>query len=320
MILMPTKEELEKLSYEELVAERRLIVRYINEYERDFDMKNLVWGCKPGPDVHYQVYLDYLGVLCPIISRKYNEEYVRGSKNVYDYYEEMRKINKQETKIVSYNISNCTQEKIERLFELKSDIYVVPEITWESEIKLKKGFEMVWSGNSTGGKNPKGLGLIWKKGDAYVPAWYNEKLSFAIPLCYKDFLIIGIWPTKINENKNKTYLQIAEEILKYYVPHFTEKTIVVGDFNLYHKEEAKNPDANLIPVNELLESYGFKSLYHKSKNESLGHESRATYYHQFKEEQPFFLDYAYSNFSVKEYDLFDLGRDMSDHVGQVIQI
>lgn len=320
MILMPTTEELKKLSYKELIAERDSILRYINDFERDFNMKNLVWGCKPSPDVHYQVYLDYLGELCPIISEKFNSEYEFGSKTIFDYYEEMKESNKSTTTIVSFNINNYTKEKIETLFQYNSDIYIVPEITWESEVILKKGYEMLWSGDSKGERFPKGLGIIWKKGNARIPAWYNECLRFAIPLLYKDFLIIGIWPTKDKEKKNESYLKISNEILQYYAPYFTEKTIITGDFNLFYREGAKSNEASFLPINEMLESLGFKSVYHSIKKEDFGKETAATYYHQFKAEQPFFLDYTYSNFPVKNYELLPWNKNMSDHVGQIIEI
>ena len=188
------------------------------------------------------------------------------------------------------------------------------------EIQSHKDYEVMWSENSKEGKLQKGLGIIWKKGNAYMPAWYNENLRFAIPLFYKDFLIIGLWPTKQKENKDESYKKIATEILQYYAPYFTEKTIITGDFNLFYKDETSNKDANLLPVNELLESYGFKSVYHWIKQENFGQESAATYYHQFKKEQPFFLDYTYLNFPVKNYELLSWNKEISDHVGQVIEI
>ena len=317
MILMPREEDLEKLTYEELLAEKNYIIRYITEFERDFDMKNLVWDCKPGPDVHYQVFLDYLGILGPMLSKKYNREYVFGDKN---YYEEMKQKNKQTTSILSYNINNCSQKKVDTLFRYDTDILIVPEITWEFDIRLKKGYEMVWNGDKCEGNYPKGLGIIWTKGNSYVPAWYNEDLRFAIPLFYKDILIIAIWPTKKKEENNQTYLQLTEEIIKYYAPYFTGKTIIAGDFNLYYNEEKKNKDADLGPINDLLKSFGFTSVYHRERGIEVGQEKEATYYHQFKKEQPFFLDYTYSNFALKKYELLNWDKGMSDHVGQLFEV
>ena len=93
MMCMPTVEELEKLSYKELLAERKRIMQYITEFEEDYDMRNLDWECHPMPDARYQSYLDFLGILCTIISKKFNEEYIWGTKNVTDYYDMKKNVN-----------------------------------------------------------------------------------------------------------------------------------------------------------------------------------------------------------------------------------
>ena len=68
--------------------------------EDDITMKDPDWCGNPSPDVQYQVYLDYLGILAPILSRKFNEEYEFGTKNISDYYKDMKR-NKKE------NFKNC---------------------------------------------------------------------------------------------------------------------------------------------------------------------------------------------------------------------
>ena len=39
-------------------------------------------------------------------------------------------------KIVSYNIRGCTQQKVNMLFEMNADVYVVPEIACSDKIKF----------------------------------------------------------------------------------------------------------------------------------------------------------------------------------------
>lgn len=170
-------------------------------------------------------------------------------------------------KIVSYNINTCTQKKIELLFRNDADVYVVPEIAREDKIKLPDGYEMKWIGD---GSFPlKGLGVIWKKGRGEVPKWYDKTLHYAIPVFVDDILILGIWPTKLD--KRESYTQIAKDILDHYSKQIKEnKTIVTGDFNLYLKEEKKNKDADLQPINELLKSLGLTSVYHEEKNIAVG--------------------------------------------------
>ena len=165
-------------------------------------------------------------------------------------------------KIVSYNINTCTQKKIELLFRNDADVYVVPEIARGDKIKLPEGFDMEWVGDES--FPSKGLGVIWKKGRGEVPKWYDKTLHYAIPVFVDDILILGIWPTKLD--KNESYTQIAKSILDHYSKQIEEnKTIVTGDFNLYLKEEKKNKDADLQPINELLKSLGLTSVYHEEK-------------------------------------------------------
>lgn len=220
-------------------------------------------------------------------------------------------------KIVSYNINNCTQKKIDQLFKNDADIYVVPEIARRDKIIIPDGYEMEWVGDEKVPK--KGLGVIWKKGRGEIPEWNDKSLHYVVPVFVDGILILGIWPTKLD--KKESYIQIAKSIIENYSKQIEEnKTIVTGDFNLYRKEEKKNKDADIQPINELLESLGLTSVYHKDKRIEVGDESEATYYHQFKKEQPFFLDYTYSNIPVKDYKLLDWDKEMSDHVGQVFEI
>lgn len=220
-------------------------------------------------------------------------------------------------KIVSYNINACGQKKIDQLFKNGADVYVVPEIAREDKIKLSDGFQMKWVGDEN--FPSKGLGVIWKAGRGSVPEWRDESLHYAIPVFVDGVLIIGIWPTKLD--KKETYTQIAKDILDHYSKQIKEnKTIVTGDFNLYHRAEKKNTDADLLPINELIKSLCLTSVYHKDKRIEIGQETDATYYHQFKKERPFFLDYTYSNIPVKDYKLLNWDKAMSDHVGQMIEI
>jgi len=58
---------------------------------------------------------------------------------------------------------------------------------------------------------------------------------------------------------------------------------------------------------------GYSDLYHNMTGEEFGKESNAIYYHQFKEDMPFFIDYAFTNMSVKGFVLGDWNKDISDH-------
>lgn len=76
----------------------------------------------------------------------------------------------------------------------------------------------------------------------------------------------------------------------------------------------------MLRIDQILRSHGLYSLYHEQSGESLGHESTATYFHNFKADLPFFLDYAYANFPVRSYSLLPWDITISDHVGMEVVI
>ena len=228
-------------------------------------------------------------------------------------------------KIISYNINDSYPWKVERIMKMQADVLVVPEITCPEETHLPDGYEMEWKGISYFYQHPrwKGLGIIWKKDHAVVPDWYNPELNYAIPLLTEGILILAIWPTKKTKVKdNKTYPQIAQEIIHEYALHFAEQpTIVIGDFNCYVNQYDSTPEyGDILRVDAILRSHGLRSIYHEITGEKFGEETTPTYFHNFNADKPFFLDYAYTNLSVKSFHLRPWDKEMSDHVGMELVI
>ena len=227
-------------------------------------------------------------------------------------------------KIISYNISNSKQWKIDRLLEMNADIYVVPEITCPEQAKLPDGYEMAWNGIQwqwQGKDYWKGLGIIWKKGEGIVPEWYNPDLFYAIPLLVDDIIILAFWPTKRkNVTDNKLYPQIAQELIAEYAPHFKDKKVlIIGDYNCYVNQfDYSEKYGDILRIKEILEGYGLKSVYHERTGEDFGKEMKPTYYHMFKEDRPFFIDYAFTNMKPFAYEIGQWDKDMSDHCPQMI--
>lgn len=229
-------------------------------------------------------------------------------------------------KILSHNISDSEQWKIDRLLESDADVLVVPEITCAEQAVLPDGLQMAWNGITWqwGGKQRwKGLGIIWEKGHGQIAPWYNPNLCYAIPLLVDGVLILGFWPTKRKGLTDKMkYPQIAQEIIKEYMPHLSEQpTVVIGDFNCFvNQNDWTKKYGDIRQVNELLEQCGLHSVYHMQTGELLGQETRPTYYHSFNLDHPFMLDYAYTNAEVKSFRVLDVDLKMSDHVGLELEI
>ena len=54
--------------------------------------------------------------------------------------------------------------------------------------------------------------------------------------------------------------------------------------------------------------------------EEFGKESRATYYHQFKENMPFFIDYAFTNIQTFAFEIGKWNKSESDHCPLMIEL
>lgn len=230
-------------------------------------------------------------------------------------------------KIVSYNISTSKQWKIDQLLQMDADIFVVPEIARPSDVTLPEGYDMLWEGVDWEYNNEtksKGLGIIYKTSRAYLPVWYKRKPHYyALPIVCDDLLILGFWPTKHPaDEKKKSYPQIAREIIEDYAPFFEgRKVLIIGDYNLYKGQKdggAKHGD--IVEINNLLNDLGLFSVYHAQSGEELGEETQPTFFHYYHKDKPFFLDYAYTNATVKSFSLLPWDEKMSDHVGQVLEV
>lgn len=229
-------------------------------------------------------------------------------------------------KIISHNISDSAQWKIDRLLAMDADVLVVPEITSKEQVALLCDYEMAWNGITWqwGGKQKcKGLGVIWKKGRGHIPEWYKADLTYAIPLIYEGVLVLAFWPTKCQGVSDRMkYPQIAQQIIGEYAPHFSEQpTVIIGDFNCYvGQSDYTKKYGDMLRINDILEQVGLHCVYHKQTGERFGKETMPTYYHCFNINQPFMLDYAYTNVNEKSFGLLDVDLAMSDHVGLVLEI
>ena len=221
-------------------------------------------------------------------------------------------------KILTYNIHLSTQEKVDIILGNDADVYVLPELACPSQVILPDGYKMEWTGDI----QHKGLGVIWKSNlKAEVPTWYNPEHQYFLPVIIEGKLIVAAWPTTTEQNKPKKYPQIAMEAFQEYTCHFQEyPTIITGDMNCYKGQSGENKLYSIQAIFDYLGGMGFFSAYHEKTGELLGEETIHTYYHQFKESKPFFIDYTFSNIPLKSYKIDEWDSQLSDHVPQMIEI
>lgn len=221
-------------------------------------------------------------------------------------------------KILTYNIGLSSQEKIDKILKNEADVYVLPEMACKAQVKLPDNYKMEWMGDFP----HKGLGVIWKSDmKAEVPGWFNPKYQYFLPLLIDNKLILASWPTTTEQNKPMKYPQIAMVALQEYAPYIKEyPTVITGDMNCYKGQSGETMQYSIQAILSFQEKMGLVSAYHDRTGEALGCETKATYYHQFNESLPFFLDYTFSNIPIKSYKLGEWDRMLSDHVPQFIEI
>lgn len=215
-------------------------------------------------------------------------------------------------KIISFNVSWCSQKKIDWLISHDDiDIFVVPECA--KNIMLPNEFNFFWIGND----DKKGLGVLSRnRCEVELPIWYDKDFHYAIPMIVEEkYFLLAVWPTKLQPSDS--YMEICFQILKYYENKISLfPTLIIGDFNIISYQK------NAKLLFEWRHDHKLESIHHIFRNEKLGNESLPTYYHQYKENAEYFIDYAFSSFDVKDYKLFgwnETGR-MSDHVPLEVEI
>ena len=221
-------------------------------------------------------------------------------------------------KILSYNISQFSQEKVDQLLQQEADVLILPEVACQKMVTLPPNYKMVWVGD----RDFKGLGIIFKATySAEVPFWYKPEHQYFLPLLVDGILIMAAWPTLTEQNKPMSYPRIAMEALLDYEQQIKgNPTIIAGDLNCYKGQSGETKKYSIETIACLLNSWGLMSAYHQKYNEIIGEESMSTYHHLYIEEKTFFLDYAFSSVPIKDYQLLPWNRNFSDHVGQVIVV
>lgn len=224
-------------------------------------------------------------------------------------------------KVLSYNISWCKQEKIDWILSHEGyDVYVIPECGDANHIEIPEGYELHWMGQY----DYKGIGVIYRKDSGCnIASWYDPTLNYALPIIKDDYLVLAVWPTVRKEVKTDSYVGLLLDILNTYQPYIEKyKTVIIGDYNIISNPEKKLYGRKQGEIYDWMATHGLKSAYHSTTGEEYGKETVPTFYNRFRESEPFFLDYAYTNAPVRNYKTYswDESNRMSDHVPIEVEI
>lgn len=223
-------------------------------------------------------------------------------------------------KILSYNINRSNQKKIDKVLKMGADIMVLPECACPEQVQLPQEYSMEWMGTREW-CDWKGLGVIWRnEHEVVIAPWFNNEHKYILPFIVdRRFILIAAWPTKVPNGK-QSYPQILLDALREYQEYISQyPTLICGDYNCYIGLTSPNcRSGSWEQCIELMQRCGLHSLYHERRHEDFGKETQATFYYRFKEDQPFFIDYAFTNINPFAFEIGAWDRDMSDHCPQMI--
>ena len=225
-------------------------------------------------------------------------------------------------KIVSYNISQCTQCKVDYLLAMDADLYIVPECAAEESVRLPEGYNMLWTGDEN--LRHKGLGVIWRNHLNVTVAEECKRIKHHLPLFVDcegfSMFVLACWPTILNEKKS--YPQLLLEAIREY-SHYLKSScsLAIGDFNCFLGQGGVSKKTGTFEdcIREF-DKYSMKSLYHAQIGEEFGRESEHTFYWHFNEKYPFFLDYAFCNVQPKIFKIGEWEKGISDHRPLLLEI
>lgn len=84
-------EKYKNASYLELLKFKNELISCISDFEHNYDKEEWSWESSPGPDVGYQLNLELLGLIAPLLKAAFTREYEMGDKSMDDFLNDMRK-------------------------------------------------------------------------------------------------------------------------------------------------------------------------------------------------------------------------------------
>ena len=223
-------------------------------------------------------------------------------------------------RLVTWNANCRFRDKIGLFSPNDRDVLIIQECenTKASEAVYKNaGWDYVW----VGGNRHKGLGVFVPDGDPIEPLdWQFERCRYFLPVRTQgDTTIVGVWAMG-GKSKRLSYAGQITQFIQDAAGMLREKPpIIAGDFNSSAIWDDRHPLANHTGNNEILESFGLRSLYHAKEGCAQGAESEATLYMYRDHARPYHIDYCYLSVDLVDISTIAIGSpsvwlEHSDHM------
>jgi endonuclease/exonuclease/phosphatase (EEP) superfamily protein YafD len=195
-------------------------------------------------------------------------------------------------RVLSWNTADHFDRKAGRLLALNADIMVLPEVRRQHADALGERYATHWFGDV--GK--RGLLVAAQKPLTLNVVKEAEKRHAALISVAngRQFLqLVPIWAMPSGGSYVRPLCSALDELLPLIEPE--GRVLVAGDFNASQVfDKGRGVTNHFSAVSSRLERFNLQSIWHERTGESFGQETRATYFHQWRADQAFHIDYAFA--------------------------
>ena len=190
-------------------------------------------------------------------------------------------------RICAWNVHRgTTADNWAQLTPLSPDIAILPECARPSDADAAD--RHAWTGDDPA----HGLGIACADGWRIEPLELDDGPAHSIGVRVsgpETFNLVGVWTLK-----SPSYVQTMYSVLDHFGETIREApTVIAGDFNTSCHFDEAGSTLNHAEVVRRMKELELVSAYHLFHGECHGDETRPTYYHQWKEDQPFHIDYCF---------------------------
>jgi exonuclease III len=145
------------------------------------------------------------------------------------------------------------------------------------------------------GENPRqGIAVVAAEGWSVEPITFAAQLQrWIVPFRVSgptEFTLVATWVMPDRSSYSRAMCRGIDGLANLIS---AGPTIVAGDFNANPVFDRKRRDWTYATIEARLHALGLASAYHAFHAESPGEESRATYYHMWREDLAYHLDYCF---------------------------
>ena len=220
-------------------------------------------------------------------------------------------------RVVSWNCADHFSKKAQALLDLNPSFAIVPEVREHHAGQLGDAYATLWDGE------PGNRGLLVAASEPWrlriiKRATARHMVLTQAELGEQKVTLIGVWSMPGPGKYVGTVLSGLDELIG---DAGEENVIVAGDFNASARFDSQNAARHSFDhIAQRLHAKGLHSLWHIKEGQVFGQETVPTYYHQWKREQPFHIDFMFASdnlvkrlksFSIGDFDVWC--QNHSDH-------